>query len=67
MCGPCTVVECLCSTYEALGSIHSQYCGEKECEEITVKSTDIYSGFVEFIFAQTLNTKYRQLFMGFSV
>lgn len=32
-----------------------------------MKSTDIYSGFVEFIFAQTLNTKYRQLFMGLSV
>lgn len=32
-----------------------------------MKSTDIYSGFVEFLFAQTPNTKYRQLFIGLSV
>lgn len=61
------MVECLSSTYKPLGSIHNQYCGERECGEITMNSTDVYLGFVEFISAQTLNTKYRQLFMGLSV
>lgn len=58
------MVECLSSTYEALGSIHNQYCGERECGETTINSTAL--GFVEFISAQALSTKYRQLFMALS-
>ena len=61
------MVECLSSTREALGSIHNQYCEERECGEITMNSTDVYLGFVEYISAQILNTKYRQLSMGLSV
>ena len=62
------MVECLSST-KRLWVLSTISTVGKENVEIShsMNSTDVYFGFVEYISAQTLNTKYRQLFMGLSV